>query len=160
MPGCYKDYLVRANACDSVGMFRDDEVLRQLIYTFEHDENAIVRAYGLFSIGDIMEGYGQDEKLLYMKNLQDAIQGEKSLHVKIAAYAVSCRLGEECYIGKLLSLLRHDDYIIRCSVLHCLQDIVNDKNKEDIRRAIAWLKARETSQAVLSAAGKPSILIS
>lgn len=142
------DCLVRVNACDSLGAFIDNDVLKLLEERSKNDDNALVRAYAVLSIGDILcSDIIIQDKQGFMNEL---LLKEKSLRVQTAIYKVLYQLGNAEYLDYIIGNLSAKDYTIRCFALNILKEIKNRNNADKIIKKIEKIKENETSTAVIS----------
>ena len=139
------DYLVRANACDSLGIFADDETLEWLMRIAQKDERDLVRSYALLSAADIMVNCNRNGRV-FQKILEHAI----SDRVRLATLRSLCLLGYTDSLDQLINELKSDDYSIRCFCVNMLADVLNDDNRDKIIQSTKYFKEYENSRAVIS----------
>lgn len=144
------DSLVRVNACDSLCVFSDIEVLKFLLQIAVSDEDELVRAYAVLSTTDIL--LSLDEKLRNEghKQLAKLLKSERSNKVRLAIFSGLYQLGEMTYLCRIFEYLQSDEYIIRCFTLNILDNICNKDNYKDIINAILKIQKNEESKSVLN----------
>jgi hypothetical protein len=143
------DDLVRANACDSLCISKNINIVNLLKNIVRKDKNSIVRSYAVLSMGDVSLNLDKS-KCETISFLKDRLKVERVINVKISIYRSLCLLGAEEYLGYLLHELNGMKYQNRCAVINALFDLVNEKNNRRIKKAVLSRKKAEKSNAVLS----------
>ncbi|MDO5398911.1 MAG: HEAT repeat domain-containing protein [bacterium] len=145
-----KDYLVRVNACDSLAVFIDDEVLFKLLDVANGDPDNMVRCYAILAVRDISKHLDIKCKLKALKQLEYILANENDCEIRIAANSGIYILGNKSKLMCILSELSNNDYTIRCFVINVLVDISNSQNKDIILTKLKELNKTEKTVAVNS----------
>lgn len=121
-----ESYLVRAEACDSLCVFCDNEVFDRLVELSISDKY-LVRSYAVMSAADITKskGTGIDKSLCIF---QAGYSKEKSVHVKVAYCYAFCLLGQSEYLYKLFDALDNRKPYIKSFALSALVEVTNADN--------------------------------
>lgn len=139
------DDLVRANACDSLGIFDDMETMELLSEIAQTDESELVVSYALLAIGDIIKTKKYESTIF-----KDSLENTKSEHVRLAALRGLYLTGDESVLWDILQGLKSNDYAVRCFCVNILSDIRADKNQKVIDDMILQARNQEQSRAVIS----------
>lgn len=143
-----KNYLVRAEACDSLGAFPSEENKKILQKILLLDKHYLVRGYALMSFGDICKKLKQE--MYGKKILFNGLEKERSNFVKINYYTYLYMFGEEKYINLIEKQISSKKDNIRCCVIKSLGEIVNKKNKSFIIKLLQSHRNIESSDVVIS----------
>ncbi|MEJ8302872.1 HEAT repeat domain-containing protein [Saccharibacillus sacchari] len=131
-----REWLVRAEACESLGPSRSPKALERLKQTVEFDPSVIVRVYALLSIGDLAERlYGNptaDRR--FVKRI---LLTHKPLSIKLACDAVLVQWGEPLFLQPLIQALSKRDANIRAATAHRLLELVNPERARIIALGVA-----------------------
>jgi UDP-2,3-diacylglucosamine pyrophosphatase LpxH len=135
------DFLVRANACDSLCNFASEKVVETLKRKL-YDTNYLVRGYSVMSLGDI---FCENINLRNENVLYKAYQKEKSLWTKGCYWYAFCVLGNEKYVDDLLLLMNHRVYHFRCFAVNTLMNILEAESltKATREKILSKMKAQE-----------------
>lgn len=145
------DELVRINACDSAYNINSAEILDKLKEISINDKY-IVRGYALLSIGDIAKKYEKESNLNFLEN---RLKREHSKWVKIVIYRSLYLLNKQNeYIDELLKNLNSNNYKIRCLVLNCINELIDDENNLKIKQKLSERLKIEKTNAVKSSINK------
>lgn len=119
-----RDWLVRAEACESLGWSRSPEVLEKLKQAAEFDPSVAVRVYALLSIGDLAERlYGNP--VADRRFVKRILLTHKSLHIKLACNAVLVQWGEPDFLRPLIGALSKREANIRAAAANRLLELVS-----------------------------------
>ena len=144
-----KDYLVRLNACDSLCISANPQVIELLKEIIARDKAGLVRFYAVLTIGDIALNINANRQEL-LEFLEQRLLCEKNMHTKIAFFRTMFLLGKEQYLQHLIEQLKTKNYRNRCATVKSLADIVNNSNKAEIVAALEELQKVEETVAVHS----------
>lgn len=134
------DELVRANACDSLGIFSNMTVRRHLYNIAIHDKSSLVRMYAVLSLGDIIINGQLDDKKTGVKKLVCALKREKTIRVKLAYAQTLYLLGCDEYFDFLAEQVDNKRYQNRMLAIKALCRIINPSTKQ---RIVEILRKRE-----------------
>jgi len=110
-------YLIRAKACDVLGVLKASECVDQIVDLFE-DNHASVRTSALVAAGAAGIDLGEEIAPKIYKFLND-----ENVSVRASAAEALGQLGDvgKCYAGVLAEILQTDsDYNVRCAILGAL----------------------------------------
>lgn len=142
-----KDWLVRADACDSLCISESVTTYNLLKKIAKKDTSGYVRGYAILSLGDIADKINKEDELL--EYLEDRLKHEKVQFTKINIYAILYNLGQKEYFDKLLSMINSKKYTNRCAVVVSLQEIANESNRDMIINLLLEHKKKETAMSVV-----------
>ena len=142
-----KDWLVRADACDSLCISESVTTYNLLKKIAKKDTSGYVRGYAILSLGDIADNFNKEDELIEF--LEDRLKYEKVEFTKINIYAVLYNLGRKEYFDKLLSMINSKKYTNRCAVVVSLQEIANESNRDMIINVLLEHKKKETAMSVI-----------
>ena len=142
-----KEWLVRADACDSLCISESVTTYNLLKKIAKKDTSGYVRGYAILSLGDIADKINKEDELL--EYLEDRMKHEKVQFTKIDIYAVLYNLGRKEYFDNLVSMLNSKKYLNRGSVVNSLNDIANEDNKDMIINLLLEHKKKETAMSVI-----------
>ena len=146
-----KNYLVRANACESLSIFSDKETLMLLINVARRDKSCIVRAYAVLSARDIALNLDEEAKRFVVKYLEHLVINETCRMIHVAAYSGLYLLCDNKYINNIFDELNSKRYQLRCFAVNILLDITDSSNKDIILKRLRDLYETEKTVAVKSA---------
>ncbi|CAM3583493.1 MULTISPECIES: HEAT repeat domain-containing protein [Saccharibacillus] len=147
------DWLVRTEACDSLGRGESEAVLSVLERKIRQDRSALVRAYAIHSYGDAAEALRCDPEDV-AAFLESRLPREKSHWTRLALFKVLYRCGREAYLNDLLDGLKLAAFNKRCTAGNNLKEVINAANYRTIRAAtLDWL-GRESMPAPVEIAVK------
>ena len=141
------DWLVRADACDSLCISESVTTYNLLKKMAKKDTSGYVRGYAILSLGDIADNFNKEDELIEF--LEDRLKYEKVEFTKINIYAVLYNLGRKEYFDKLLSMINSKKYTNRCAVVVSLQEIANESNRDMIINVLLEHKKKETAMSVI-----------
>jgi len=146
-----EDSFVRTEAYDSLGVFIDSDVANFLHSVITIELDGLARSYAILSWIDIvyMMSDNYDKEITFLKKIE---RSDNNSHCLLNCCYGLYLFGENGYLDKILSFLKHKNYQIRCSVLNLLKDIDDADNKEKIINSINIILISETSKAVISTA--------
>ncbi len=151
-----RNYLVRTNACDSMCIFNEIDIIYWLEQIIKKDRSELVRGYAALSISDISHNMG-------LKNdgsvelLKQKLKTEKSEWTKINYYSSLFKLGEKQYLPLLLNELNNRSYRNRCAVVNSIAGLIDCElidNIEVISNMLQEKLSVETTIAVKSTINK------
>lgn len=142
-----KDWLVRADACDSLCISESVTTYNLLKKIAKKDTSGYVRGYAIISLGTIAVKIHKENEL--MKFLEEKLMHEKTEFAKINIYTVLYNLGQKEYFDKLLSMINSKKYTNRCAVVVSLQEIANESNRDMIINLLLEHKKKETAMSVV-----------
>lgn len=144
------DELIRANACDSLGSYSSESVIKVLKKKAVNDLQ-LVRGYAVLSLGNIAFRKKDEDIHSFLKS---ASKKEKSIWVKINLYYNLCILGEIEYVYEIIREIDNKFYKNRYLAIQSLLDLYkeHDFNKNTsalyLRKKICKRLEKETSKAV------------
>ena len=139
-----KDSLVRVEAIDSLSEF----CCEKSYHVFENavnDPDVLVRKYATFGLawlGRSLCPQSTEELLLALE------KRENNSHVLIGIYEGLYVLGHEEYFGKLIDLFKINDYQVQCSVLNVFSEIINEKNKAEMKAFVDKVEREQYPKSV------------
>ena len=142
-----KEWLVRADACDSLCISESVTTYNLLKKIAKKDTSGYVRGYAILSLGDIADKINKEDELL--EYLEDRLKHEKVQFTKINICTVLYNLGRKEYFGKLLSMINSKKYTNRGAVVNCLKYIANESNRDMIINVLLEHKKKETAMSVI-----------
>lgn len=137
--------MVRLEATDSLCMGKTKLSLRRL-YLLSRGKDRYFRAYAFMSLLDVVDRRGREkEQKKYYKYICGQMETEKSRMVKFMVEAQLYMRGEEKYIRDISRMIANEirhglqefHFIVFMNVL---DEILNDSNKEQIKRIVARLE--------------------
>ena len=141
-----KEWLVRTEACDSLGISESVTTYNILKKIAKKDTSGYVRGYAIISLGDIAVKIHKENELI--KFLEEMLMHEKTEFTKINIYTVLYNLGQKEYFDKLLSMTNSKKYSNKCAVVNSLKDIANESNRDMIINILLEYKEKETARSV------------
>ena len=108
-----KERLVRIQAAESLALIGDRGALPKLAQLLS-DRDSVVRSYAATAIADLNGS-------AYARDVEKALRAEKEELARVGLLEASYRFGRREVLGELLSLLRSDDYHVRCAVANALE---------------------------------------
>lgn len=138
---------VRVEAVDTLGSFICQESFNALCLAV-NDDDELVRTYAAFGIAAVGKEIAPT-KALYLLN-QVALL-EESRRVLVDVYGGMHLLGQHDALQKLFELFQVDDYHVQCAVIHFLEDIINNDNRDEIAHFINSLNISSYVYAVIDA---------
>ena len=142
-----KEWLVRTEACDSLGISESVTTYNILKKIAKKDTSGYVRGYAIFSLRDIAVKIHKENELI--EYLEDRLKHEKVQFTKINICTVLYNLGRKEYFGKLLSMINSKKYTNRGAVVNCLKYIANESNRDMIINVLLEHKKKETAMSVI-----------
>lgn len=142
------DWLVRAEACDSLCISESVTTYNLLKNIAKKDTSGCVRGYAIMSLGDIARRIHMENELIEF--LEGKLTNEKVQFTKINIYTVLYSLGRKEYLKNLLSMINSKRYQNRHAVVYSLNEIVNECNKKVILTALLEHRKIETAWSVIS----------
>ena len=150
------NYLVRANACDSLCIFPNETVLHILKKISRTDKSNLVKSYAILSILEIMQQLDKKKVDYYMLQYNEFYKqlSEKNSSpvVQCACFCILYYWGNKSCLQKLFNLLDNRFYTVRCFVLNSLLTIATRENAMYINKQIDKLLVTEKTKSVKSTA--------
>ena len=138
-----KDYLVRVNALDNIILPKNLNKIYKKIAKLLKDEKMIVRAYAV-------DALAYNNAIKYRKKIKKLLKSNTNYELKISIYSALVKFGKKKYLRKLLNLLKHKDYIVRCAVANSLNNLGNKKGNRLILKKLKKAYKKEQTKAVKS----------
>lgn len=136
-----KDELVRIETAEALGIIGDRHAL-PVLWNALNDRSPLVRRYSAIAIGNL--GVKADAARLSMKYRQD-----RSSISRVGYLQALYVLGKRDALQRLLYLLEHRDYRIRCAAAHALECC--SANSADAATAIESLRSRLKCESTIAA---------
>lgn len=151
------DAFVRTEAYDSLGIFYYLEVEEVLFKAISFEEDGLAKKYSILSWADVSSKLHDnfEAHILFTRNLiQNNISEEYDENqIRLACYYALQLFG--CHsIYKMIQFLDHNEYLIRCSALNLLYEVMSEENEELIKSAVTELLKKEKTVAVKCEAKK------
>lgn len=147
-----KDYLVRANACDSLSNSHDESII-PILFKYINDPSELVRGYAILCITDIVNSIGLSSKDIIDK-LEDMMKKEKKEWVLLAYYRALYMLGNKRFLSYLINGLNSADYKVQIFSINTLKELKNDSNYVEINSALLDRLAKSDPISVKDALNK------
>ncbi|MBE6937409.1 MAG: hypothetical protein E7460_02485 [Ruminococcaceae bacterium] len=119
---------VRVEAIDSLSEYICEDSLRVLTGAL-NDPDSLVRGYAAFGVSNVGKVISPSESSGALLSLECK---EKDEFVLVGIYEGLYMLGSESYLDRLISLFSSDDYHIQCAVIHSLENVLSERNAEQI----------------------------
>lgn len=142
-----KTWLVRADACDSLCISKSVETYNLLESMAKKDTSGCVRGYAVLSLGEIANRIHRKSELT--KFLEERLEKEKSQFAQINIYTILYKMGQQKYLKNILAMLDTNNHCNRSAAVECLEEIVDDSNKEVIIASLSEHKKVETARSVI-----------
>lgn len=145
------EWLVRAEACQSLGAGDDPGAENLLLDRARNDPEELVRVYAVHALGEILGRRPPEGRGRILEALQTLEGAERSPRLRLALCEALYRANpaEDC-LTEIVRALESPDYTLRCSALNSLAELLSPENREVIRRAVLRLKKTEPTRAVQS----------
>lgn len=145
------DELVRTEAYDSLSVFAHDDVESFLEKAMQTEKDELARSYAISSWADVVVSLGHDttEKKDLLVRLKSE---EKTDRCRLDFCYAQYIFGEESVLDEILGYLQNEDYQIRCSSLSLLKEIVDENNRDRIKKVLEELLMTEATVAVKDSA--------
>lgn len=145
-----EDELVRTESYDSLAVFYYKKVEEKLFSKITSENSGAAYEYALMSWADVSSKLHDnlDEHIAFVHKVLDdnnAVDSEV-----ITCYYALTVLGEDS-VKNIIAYLKNEDINIRCSAVNLLGELLNDSNKDIIRKSVEELSATETVPSVISA---------
>lgn len=138
---------VRIEAVDTLGSFVCQESFNALCLAV-NDDDELVRAYAAFGIAAVGKQIAPTKALCLLNQIA---LSEKSRRVLVDVYGGMYLLGQDDALQKLFELFQADDYLVQCAVVHFLEDIMNNDNRDEIEYFINNLNVFSYAYSVVDA---------
>ena len=129
------DELVRADAYDSLAVFRDERVTELLRQAAEFEEDELARYFALTSYADTALAGGKSKETVRAFFVEMLEKAPPPLCGLACQYGLYC-CGERAALQQIFRYLTEPDYIVRCRAIRTLEEIVDDQNFHVIRAAV------------------------
>ena len=143
-----KDYLVRVEAVDSLGYFHFQDVYKLLKKSI-NDSHYLVRGYAIYSMTCVGIKI-QIKHNLIIQIINNSLEKEKNLFVKLSCYHSLYDLGHEKCFHNIISIFKSKNYRNRCAVINVLNHILSNENYLEMKKFLIKNIDKESTNAVLS----------
>lgn len=151
------DDLVRAEAYDSLGAFVFPKVERTLFKSINSEKNTLPLEYAIFSWADVSSKLHNDFHF-HISFIKKLLQKNKSEEYAESQIRLACCYALQLFgcnsIYSMIQFLNHEEYLIRCSALNLLYDVLNKENEDLIKSAVLERLNNEETIAVKCEAEK------
>lgn len=141
------DVLVRIEAVDSLSNSISYKAYQCLI-SAASDSDELVRAYAAYGLARVGQYVEHSNAQLF---LLEMLEREKSTRTRVGITEALYLLGDDKYLSELMHIFESDDYLVRCSVIQALCEIINCTNYITIESFIANIHFESEIPAVISA---------
>ena len=138
-----KDYLVRISALDNIILPKDLNKVYKKIAKLLKDKKMLVRAYAV-------DALAYNNAIKYRKIIKKLLKKNTNDELKVSIYSALVKFGETKYLKKLLDLLKHKDYIVRCAVANSLYYLGNSNHTNLILKKLKKAYKKEQIKAAKS----------
>lgn len=119
-----EDDMVRAEACQSLGINESKDAFDLLLGVVCKDSNEIVQIYAILSLGLVMRHQCLKEINHAVQTLLKIKTTNKSSRTQIAVCEALYRVTKSTvYLDEITAFLEDEDYTIRCSALNSLKEL-------------------------------------
>lgn len=141
------DPLVRTEAYDSLAVFPFNDVEAFLKNALQKENDDLARSYAILSWADVvlLLQHGSTENISFLLEQNNA---EKYSNCNLSWCYAQYLFGDKTVLTKLLSFLKNENYQTRCATISMLNEIINEDNKELIRKTLTKLLMSEDTIAV------------
>lgn len=137
------DELVRAEAADSLGAIRDQRAALALRRAL-NDRSWLVRGYAASALGEL----GNTRNAAFVRS---RLAKERRAEVRVGLFMALYCLGDQAALAKLLNLLHHSRYHVRCAVANDLSTLgIRKKDTGIVVQALRNAGSREQTTAAAS----------
>lgn len=145
------DWLVRTEACQSMGESDSESAAELLLDRIRRDPVETVQVYAVLALGEILARRGMEERKRWTGALEELEETSQSQRFRMALCEALYRAEpQEDRLAVLLEGLQSEDYTIRCSALNGLAAVLTGENSSLIRSQVLQLKESEPTPAVRS----------
>ncbi len=141
------DWLVRADACDSLCISKSPTTYQLLKKIAREDTSSLVRGYAIISLKDIAIRIHKEKEAIEF--LKSRLTNEKAEFTRINIYSELYCLGQKEYLTNLLEMANSKRYQNRSAVVSSMEEIVNVENKDIIYNALLQHREKETAWSVI-----------
>ncbi len=146
-----KEFLVRAEACQSLSVNCSKCSFDLLLNVCTNDPDSIVRAYAMGSVAEILKAQTEEDVKKAVKIFKQMKQDSKDSRIHLAICEVLYKVyGETNLLEEIAGYFEDLDYRIRCTALNHMIYLLTTQNKDFIHERIMELKQKECSRAVQS----------
>jgi HEAT repeat protein len=138
------DELVRINALDNIILPKNPDKVFKKIAKLLQDESQLVQSYAIDALAyNNAKTYKKNiQKLLKRKNINDEL--------KVSIYYALVKFGKKKYFKKLLDMLKHSNYRIRCATANLIYFIVDKYNCKKILKKLEKAYYKDNTRAAKS----------
>lgn len=136
-----KEELVRVSALEAILLPKNNEKVFDTIAKYLNDKSWLVQAYAINALAD------NNAKKYHLK-IKSFLNNTQNDEVLVRVYYALVKFGEKKYLKRLIKMLKHDNYRVRCAVANLLYYLENKKNHElIIKKLEKALKLEKTKAA-------------
>ncbi|MEA3491730.1 MAG: HEAT repeat domain-containing protein [Campylobacterota bacterium] len=138
-----KDSLVRVSALEAIMLPQNiDNVLNKIAKRL-NDKSWLVRAYAIEALAD-------NNAKKYHPKIKKLMKKNKNNEVLVRIYYALVKFGEKKYFKKLIKMLRHKNYRVRCATSSMLYYLANKNNYNLIIKSLNKALKKEKTNAAKS----------
>lgn len=129
-----KNSYVRMEAYDSLSAFCDRDIMVLLENKIKSEVDNETLSYAIISYSEISKSLNENKySINFLKSVLNIVKADCCM--------LSCNyglylLGEKEYLDKFLSFLHSDDYMIVCSTISLLSDVIDEDNSTIIKEEL------------------------
>jgi len=138
-----KKYLVRVSALEAIMLPQNINNVFNKIAKLLNDKNWLVRAYAIEALA-----YNNAKK--YHSKIKKLLKQNKNDEVLVRIYYALIKFGERKYLKKLIKMLKHKNYRVRCATSNSLYYLADDTNIKLILKKLKKALKVETTKAAQS----------
>jgi HEAT repeat protein len=138
-----KEYLVKISALEAIILPQNNNKVFNKIAKLLDDKNWLVRAYAIEALAD-------NNAKKYHSKIQTILKYNQNDELLVRIYYGLIKFGEEKYLKKLIKMLKHDNYRVRCAVANALYYLDDIKNHKLIIKKLQKALKKETTKAAKS----------
>ncbi len=138
-----KDSLVRVSALEAIMLPQNIDNVFNKIAKLLSDKDWLVKAYAIESLAD-------NNAKKYHSKIKKLLEKNKNDEVLVRIYYALIKFGEKKYLKKLIKMLKHKNYRVRCAVSNTLYYLANKNNYNLIIKALGKALKKEKSNAAKS----------
>lgn len=138
---------VRLDAYDSLAGFPFPEVAAFLQRAMFREKHSLACSYAIMAWAEVTQKLYDDHRddLRFILRFKKEPKIRKSEHCLLACFYAEYLFGEKKSLKNILRFFSSEDYQVRYSVLHTLQQITDDTNRELILEKIEQAFKKETT---------------
>lgn len=140
-----EDFLVRAEACDSLQNAKSSAAYDALLHAAKKDQSGMVRGYAISSLVSV-------SKTLHLCSetaqfLESLCLNRLATFTKINLYTALYLLGNRKYLPDLFSCMDSKRYQNRCAVVNCLREMMDKDNFDAMKK---WAQQHLETERVIA----------